>query len=316
MIISRTPHRISLCGGGCDYEDFYKDNKAAVLSFSINKYQYHILENSFDNKNYLTYLTTNEIVNDIDDINHIGIKTIFNFYNIKNVNYKVISDIYHNIGLGSSSCFYVGLYTLLNEYKGLNLSKKDIAELACKIEIECLKQPIGKQDQYATALGGINLLEFNNNGVCDTNLNYIDYKRLINNFILFKIERFNSNQILKNMKDNLDNNKDILKKMVDLVYILKDNLVNNNFDNVGLILNDNWFYKKQLNSNITNEQINNIYKKGLKNGATGGKIVGAGGGGGILFYTENKEKLRSVFNNLEEINFDIDLEGTKIIYKL
>lgn len=314
MIICKTPHRISLCGGGSDFKDFFDYNVGAVLSFAINKYQYHFFEDSYDNINHLSYLNVIENTKNINDIKHIGIKNILKNYNINNITYNIISNTYYNIGLGSSSCFYVSIFNIINEYKKLNLSKSEIADLAYKFETEILKMPIGKQDQFATTFGGINLIEFTKDSVNVNNLNNINYGKLIDNLILFKLERFNSIDILKQMKYDLSNNTKIIQKMVDLVYQLNNELLKNNFSDIGYILNENWEYKKKLNNNISNDYINKIYNIGIKNGATGGKIIGAGGGGGILFYSTDIDKLKNVFNYLDEIPFDIDLDGTKIIY--
>ncbi len=323
MIISRTPFRISFAGGGSDLENFYLNYGGAVLSVSINKYVYLSMHPYFQEKKFLLKYSAHELVDSVDKIQHRIIRQIFTDYNISGVDFNSSADIPAGTGLGSSSSFTVGIINLCNAYTGKYMSKEDIADYACTTEIKKLGEPIGKQDQYAAAMGGINFFEFTRNDTVTVEkiiLHKEKYSELENNLLMFYLgDTRSASSILKEQSSNIvsDNAKiENTKKMVNLANDLKRELQQNNIDSFGEILHTGWMYKKELASGISNERIDHFYDIAIKNGASGGKLLGAGGGGFLLFYVkeDNKEKLRTALTGLEEFDFSFDETGTTIIY--
>ncbi len=323
MIISRTPFRISFAGGGSDLENFYLNYGGAVLSVSIDKYVYLSMHPYFHDKKFLLKYSAHELVDSVDKIQHRIIKQVFKDYNISGVDFNSSADIPSGTGLGSSSSFTVGMTSLCNAYTGKYMCKEDIAKYACDIEIKKLGEPIGKQDQYAAAVGGINYIEFTRNDTVTVEkiiLKKERYRELEENLLMFYLgDTRSASTILKEQSSNIigDTAKiENTKKMVALASDLKRELQNNNIDCFGEILHSGWLYKKELASGISNERIDHFYDIGLKNGASGGKLLGAGGGGFLLFYVkkENQEKLRNAMSELEEFSFRFDEAGTSIIY--
>lgn len=322
MIITRTPFRVSFCGGGSDIESFYSKHGGCVISTSINKYMYITIHPSFQrNETVLKYSKT-EIVKKIDEIEHKIFKQCLIDFNIKGVEITSIADVPQGTGLGSSSSFTVGLLHSLFAFKEIFISKEKLANEACKIEIEKLKEPIGKQDQYAAAYGGLNYYKFNSNGsvfVEPIIMKKESYKKLEENLIMFYTGNVRSaSNILKEQSKNItsgDKEKNLIK-MCKLTEKLKIELENNNVDALGKILHKNWLLKKTLASGISNPNIDTWYEKALKNGATGGKLLGAGGGGFLLFYIPdgNKQKLIDALPELTHMDFGFDFQGSSVIY--
>jgi len=323
MIISRTPFRISFVGGGSDLPSFYLNHGGgAVISTSINKYVYLSLHPYFiENKIFLKY-SQNELVDDRKDIKHKIIRAVFDYFDISGVDLSSSADIPYGTGMASSSAFTSGLINVCASYKGIFLSKPKIAEIACEIEIDKLNEPIGKQDQYACTYGGLNLIEFHSNN--QVTVEKIILKNSIlhdinNNLLLFYLGKTRSaSSILSVQKENIE--KDVqnnsLKKMVSLVYDLKNALNESKINKIGEILDESWKLKKSLASGITNEFIDDKYEKAIMAGAIGGKLLGAGGGGFLLFYVEDKFK-NSVISALSDLvltNFNFDNSGTNIIF--
>lgn len=323
MIITRTPFRISFAGGGSDLEAYYKDFGGAVLSVSIKKYMYLSLHPYFYGDGYLLKYSKTEDVNDVNEIKHPILKNVFNSYGIKGVDFNSSADIPSGTGLASSSAFTCGLINLCNAYSEKYMTKEQIAELACEIEIKDLKEPIGKQDQYACACGGLNFIEFYKDGVVNVEKLFLpdgNYHKLEDNLLMFYTgETRATGDILTEQKANMQNDKakvENLHKMVALAKDLREELLKGNIDSMGEILHAGWMYKKELASGISNQSIDNYYDIAMKNGATGGKLLGAGGGGFLLFYVndENKEKLRKSLSNLKELEFKFDNNGTTILH--
>lgn len=323
MIITKTPFRISFAGGGSDLADYYNEHGGAVVSVSIKKYIYLSLHPYFFKDGYLLKYSKTEDVNDVEDIKHPIIKNVFKRYGIKGVDFNSSADIPAGTGLASSSAFTCGLINLCNAYTEKYLTKEKIAELACEIEIEDLKEPIGKQDQYACACGGLNFIEFYKDGVVNVEKLFLtsnNYHKLENNLLMFYTgETRAAGDILSEQKSNIQNNKakiENLHKMVTLAKDLKEELLSGNIDNMGEILHTGWLYKKELAKAISNPEIDNYYDIAMKNGATGGKLLGAGGGGFLLFYVkdENKDKLRKSLYNLKELPFEFDNQGTTVLH--
>lgn len=323
MIISRTPFRISFAGGGSDLKNFYLHHGGAVLSVSIDKYVYLSMHPYFYENKYLLKYSAHELVDSVDKIQHRIIKQVFTDYSIKGVDFNSSADIPSGTGLGSSSSFTVGMINLCNAYAGKYMSKEDIGAYACDIEINKLGEPIGKQDQYAAALGGINFIEFTRNDTVIVEkiiMKREKYRELEENLLLFYLgDSRSASVILKEQSSNIASDQAKVEntmKMVGLARDLKRELLNNNIDRFGEILHTGWMYKKELASGISNERIDHFYDLGLKNGALGGKLLGAGGGGFLLFYVkkDNHEILRRALAELSEYEFRFDEDGTSIIY--
>lgn len=323
MIITRTPFRISFAGGGSDLKSYYLNHGGAVLSAAINKYIYLSLHPYFLKDGYLLKYSKHESPNSIEEIEHKIIKQVFMDYKIKGVDFNSSADIPGGTGLGSSSAFTVGLINLCKAYTERHISKEEIARRACEVEIEKLKEPIGKQDQYACAVGGLNFITFNQNDTTFIEKVFIKkegFKKLQDNLLMFYTGTTRSaSDILTEQSRNTSFDEAKIKnlhKMVQLTYDLREELFKNNIDAVGEILHSGWMYKKELASGISSENIDYYYNLAIKNGASGGKLLGAGGGGFFLFYVqkENHEKVRNALKNLSELEFEFDNLGTTIIY--
>jgi len=322
MIITRTPFRVSFCGGGSDIPQYYKEYGGAVLSSTINKYVYLSLHPYFQD-GYLLKYSNYEHVEDVNKIKHNIIREVFKKYNISSVDFNSSSDIPSGTGMGSSSAFTSGLINLCTSYLSSFKSKEDIAKESCEVEIDILKHPIGKQDQYSCAIGDLNFIEFKAddsvtiNSIC---MNSIKKQELSDNLLLFYtgITR-DTNIILKQQIINLNLSKDktkLMHKIVGLTSDLRKELINDNIDSIGSVLHENWMYKKELANSISSQFIDENYELALKNGAIGGKILGAGGGGFFLFYAkkENHGKLRKALSHLKELDFNLESSGTSVIY--
>lgn len=321
MIISRTPLRISFAGGGTDLAEFYQTQPGAVTSTAIDKYIYITINKKFDHRIRVSYSST-EIVDHIDELKHDLVREAMKYTGVDSgVEITSIADIpSRGTGLGSSSSFLVGLLNALYAYRGEHKSAQLLAQEACDIEINIVKEPIGKQDQYIAAYGGMQHIQFIPDGdvfvdpiICSPNTK----KELNKNLILFYtgITR-RSNTILNEQRHKTKINIEILIKIQQLAKELRDSLTNNSLDTFGELLHQGWQYKKQLAENISNSQINEYYGKAREAGAIGGKILGAGGGGFLLLYCPQKkhDALRKALIDLDEIKFQFEPQGSKIIY--
>lgn len=318
MIISRTAFRISFAGGGSDFREYYQKEGGAVLSTTIDKYVYLSMHPLFNSKGFHLKYFNNEIIKDIEHIKHPIIKEVFSRFDICCTDFNSSADVPSGTGLGSSSSFTVGLINLCNSYNNSFMKKEDIAKEACEIEIDVLNSPIGKQDQYSVAIGGMNFIQFNpDESVCVEKIRLSEKKRvqLENSLILFYLgDSRKASSILTEQKYKIAENINTLRKMVKLAENLRDELKNDSIDNFGEILNEGWMYKKELSSNITNGTIDHWYNIAMENGAKGGKLLGAGGTGFLmLFVPEGKEMLRTVMR-LYELPFKFENSGTTIIY--
>ncbi|MBI2646938.1 GHMP kinase [Candidatus Woesearchaeota archaeon] len=304
-------------------EEFYKESQGAVLSTTINQFMYISTHNFFDEDKIRIRYSKLETVVDIKKIKHPIVKEVLKKFKINGaLEISSNADIPANTGLGSSSSFTVGLLHNLYTKFGKHVTKEQLAGEACDIEINRLKEPIGKQDQYAASFGGLNVIKFNPSGnvnVEPIHLTKDTYQTLQKNLLMFYtgLQRKTSS-ILKEQKKNIHSKGklNVLKKMVQLVWNLRDALYQSDLDEFGNLLHQNWQLKKQLTSKISNQLINKIYDKGLKNGAIGGKLLGAGGGGFMLFYCNerNHERLRRAMKNLRGLKFKFDNEGSKLLY--
>jgi len=322
MIGTRTPFRISFAGGGSDLRSFYSRHPGIVLSTTINKYMYIFVHQFFDNKIQVKYSQT-ELVENIHQIKHPIVREALKKFNLNGIDINSIADIPAGTGLGSSCSFTVGLLHALYAYVSKYSSKDKLAQEACEIEIDILKEPIGKQDQYAAAYGGLNLITFYENedvNVEPVIMNPENYRKLQENLLLFYIGGVRSTRtILSDQSNSIINNKKVdqnLVKMTEYAKILKASLENGQVQDMGYILQESWKLKKSLNKKISDSKIDHYYEIARKNGALGGKLLGAGGAGFMLFFCDkdNQDKLRKSLCNLRETKFKFDRFGTKIIY--
>lgn len=322
MIISRTPFRISFAGGGSDMPAFYKRETGAVLSTSIDKYMYIAIHPFFDkNKIQLKYSKT-EQVDSISDIKHPIFREVLNMYDLKGVDLNSIADIPSGTGLGSSSSFTVGLLNAVRTYLGKATSGEKLGQLACDVEINKVGSPIGKQDQYAAACGGLNFITFYGDETVNVEkiiMNPQKKRELDENLIMvFVGGEHSANAILKSQQAAISDQKkfETQKNMVKLAYHLRESLESNNIDDFGRILHEGWLMKKSLTAGISSGGIDEMYERGIKAGALGGKLLGAGGAGFILFYCpkERQEAFRREMGDINEMKFHFDDFGSKIIY--
>ena len=323
MIITKTPFRVSLCGGGSDLPAFYEENGGCVISTTIKKYMYITSHPSFDKHQTVLKYSKTEIVNDINKIEHSIFRECLKEEGLEGLEITSIADIPSGTGLGSSSAFTVGLIKNLKCHKREYISKQEVAEMACDMEINKLGNPIGKQDQYAAAFGGLNYYEFNKDGsvfVEPILLSKEAYNSLEKNLIMLYVGgEHSASEILKEQSKNMVNAKEKeegQKRIVELTHELKYELEHNNIDAVGRILDENWKIKKTLANGISNNEFDKIYNKAIENGAMGGKILGAGGSGFFLFYVkeENQPKFREAMKDLKEMEFKFDHQGTTVIF--
>ena len=319
MIITRTPFRISFVGGGSDFKEYYQKEPGAVVSTTIDKYIFLSMHPLFNRSGYFLKYSDNELIEKAWQIKHPIIRELFTLHRIVGVDFNSSSDIPAGTGLGSSSAFTTGLVNLCYSYKHSFISREDIARQACWVEIEKLHAPIGKQDQYATAVGGLNFIQFNADDsviVEKLSLSSEIQAKLEESLMLFYLgDSRPASSILVEQKNNIDQNFITLQKMVTLTKSLRDALKNNDIDDFGEILHTNWMYKKELASNITNPTIDQLYYSAIKNGAEGGKLLGAGGTGFLLLFVPhtNQDRVRKVLQ-LYELPFRFDNSGTTVVY--
>lgn len=324
MIITTAPFRMSFAGGGSDIPVFYRRRKGAVLSASINKYVYLSVHPYFNRRQTLLKYSQNELVDRLDDVRHpIFRETLKEIWPTGGLEIVSTADIPSGTGLGSSSAFTVALLHALYSYRGTFCSKEKLAREACEMEIERLSEPIGKQDQYAAAYGGLNLLEFNPDGsvvVMPLVLQGDTLIRLQQNLMLFYMgdERQTKDILVDQAREIAMSQQrfDNLARMVDLAYVMRDQLVAGDLKGFGATLHEGWELKRTLSSKISNSKIDAYYERALKHGATGGKVLGAGGGGFLLLYCEhdNQERVRKALSDCFEMPFTFDWNGARIVY--
>ncbi len=321
MIISRTPLRVSFAGGGTDLKAYYQHQPGAVTSTAIQKYIYVTVNKKFDDKIRVSYSKT-ELVDNVDQLKHGLVREAMKLTGIDSgIEITTIADIpSKGTGLGSSSSLTVGLLNALYAFKGVTKSQRTLAKEACKIEIEILGEPIGKQDQYIAVFGGIQHIQFNP----DESV-YVDpvicpvatKRKLESNLMLFYtgITR-KSSTILTEQSANTKDKMEVLQQMKELSEKVRDSLNEQDLDMVGKALHEGWLMKRQLASGISNPEIDNYYEAAIEAGALGGKVLGAGGGGFILVYCspEHQDKVRQALSELSETAIKLEPQGSKIIY--
>jgi D-glycero-alpha-D-manno-heptose-7-phosphate kinase len=321
MIIVQTPLRVSFFGGGTDFPSFYKSEGGVVLSTAINKYIFIAIKERFDCKLRIGYTRT-EMVDTVAEVQHELIREALRKTGIREgVEITTMGDIpAAGSGLGSSSTVTVGSLHAMYTYLGEIVTAERLAQEACEIEIETLHKPIGIQDQYIAALGGIRFMEFDPDGSIRTERINLDYwlRRQLNESLLlfFTGVTRRSDRILDEQNRNIVDRLSILREMKNMAYIARDELRSGNLDIIGDLLHESWQLKKQLASQISNNAIDQIYEAARKAGATGGKITGAGGGGFLLLYVpyHKREAVRSAIGSLQELPVQLESDGTKVIF--
>jgi len=324
MIITRTPFRVSFAGGGSDLPSYYREHGAAVVSTTIDKYMYVTVNKRFDDSIRVSYSDT-EIVDRVDDLKHEIVRAALRKTGIEGgVEISTIADIPAGTGLGSSSTLSVGLLHALYAYADRFSGAARLAREACEIEIDDLGQPIGKQDQYAAAYGGLNYIHFNRDDsvlvepiICEPSTR----RRLAESLLLFytHMQRRSSDilneQVTKTRKGTANRELGLLVRLAEELH---EALCDNHPEAVGKLLHRSWMIKRQIASGITDPRIDEWYKSALEAGAQGGKILGAGGGGFLLLYCDPEKQGQLVRRmealGLRRIPFALEGQGSRIIY--
>lgn len=326
MIITRTPFRISFFGGGTDYPAYYREKSGSVLATSINRYCYISVKRLppfFDHKHRIVWSKI-EMVNDLDEIIHPSVRECLRYMNIQDgLEIHHDGDLPARAGLGSSSSFTVGLLNALYAYKGMMVRKVDLAEAAIHVEQEMIKEHVGSQDQTMAAFGGFNIIRFNEGSadrhiqVTPVCLNRERFNRLQDNLMLFFTGLVRTaSQIAKKQIEETPNKMKELAEMHSMVDEATEILAHgSDLDDLGRLLHENWLLKKSLTAKISTSIIDEIYEKARRSGAIGGKLLGAGGGGFILFYVrpEHQKQLKKALNLLH-VPFNFEFDGSSVIF--
>ena len=321
MIITQTPLRISFLGGGTDFRGFYEREEGCVLSSAIDKYIFVIIKERFDDRIRVGYTRT-EMVDHLDDVQHELVREALRKTGItKKVEISTMGDIPSaGTGLGSSSTVTVGALNAMYLHLGDVRDAAALAREACEIEIEALGKPIGKQDQYIVAHGGLRFICFKPDGTVTVEkvmLPGAARRRLSEHLMLFYtgITR-SASTVLEEQVDNINDRFRVLRRMKQLAVDARECLEQRAFDEFGQLLHQGWEYKKQLASGISNGRIDEMYEAARRAGAIGGKISGAGGGGFLLLYcpVERQDAVREALAPLQELPFALERDGSKAIF--
>jgi len=321
MIITQTPYRVSFAGGGTDLPAFYEKEDGAVLSVGVNHHMYVTVSPRFERTTRIAY-TRVEICEKIDDIEHTLAREALRITELgPHVEITTVGDVPAGTGMGSSSSLTVGLLQALYAYRGQVTSARKLAEESCRIEIDVLKKPIGKQDQYAAAFGGLNYITFHANGAVSVEpvpcrpavLQEVE-KRTI---LCYTGKRRDADTILKAQSEGTKDRFPILREMRDLAATMRDTLTGaGNVDEFAAQLHHGWELKRSLGFGITSSSVDDWYTAARKAGAQGGKLLGAGGGGFLLLMAppERHEAIREALGRPREIPFEIDRRGSRVIF--
>ncbi|PTB30334.1 GHMP kinase [Paraburkholderia caribensis] len=324
MIITKTPLRLSFVGGGSDIPSYYREYGGAVLSTSIDKFVYLTLNKRFDHTLRVSYSQTEE-VETVDQVQHRLVKAILTKLSIKGgLEITSMADVpSRGSGLGSSSAFTVGLLHCAYAYLGVYKSKHDLAAEACEIEIDILKEPIGKQDQYGAAMGGVNYIRFNQDDTIDIEPVVAPHgviQSVEESMIMFYtgITR-SASTILQKQSDVMASDqikRKTMHRMVELADVMRQELTASNVAAVGEILHESWQLKKSLTEGISSGFIDDCYRAAMAAGATGGKLLGAGGGGFLVFFApkERHPAIKAALSHLRHFEFEFERQGTSVIF--
>ena len=323
MIITKTPFRMSFFGGGTDMLEFFNEHGGAVISTTFDKYCYVTVRHLPQFFNYTSELVYSKIeqVNNIDKIEHPLVRNCIKFLDMHELRINYESDLPARTGLGTSSSFAVGLLNAFYALKGKYASKKQLADEAIYVERELGKENGGWQDQIAASFGGFNRIDFKNNGydVSPIIISPERKKKLNNNLMLFftGFSRFSS-EIQQSTVSSIKDKTQQLKEMLALVDTAQEVLVNDksDLDEFGKLLDTTWRLKRQTGAKISTGSIDELYEKGIKAGALGGKLLGAGGGGFLVFYVqeEKQESVKRAMKDLLYVPFEFENGGTQILY--
>lgn len=328
MIITRTPFRLPLGGGGTDLPAYYSQFGGFILAAAINKYMYISLNRPIVDNLIRVKYSLSETVSHLDELKHDIAREALRMMGIENsIEIVSMADVPAGTGLGSSSCYAVGLLNALHSLQRNYVSLHELAEEACELEINRLKKPIGKQDQYIATFGGLRVMEIDREGHVNIRLLHLDHAtidELNRNLLLFFTGVMRPADHILSSQSALAKQGDqqvleSLHYIKELGYQALEALESGNLTELGLIFDRHWNYKKKMHPEITSPHFDNIYEIAKKNGAIGGKLVGAGGGGFFLFYVEEKHrKLRGAMASLglKEMRYRFDWEGTKILVNL
>ena len=324
MIIGRSPLRISLGGGGTDLPSYYRDNGGFLIAAAITRYVYVSMHETPLHEMLLRYSQI-ERVGSVAEIRHPIIREALTLTEIAGPNIEITSmaDIPAGTGLGSSGSFTTCLLRVLHKFKRHFIHPRELAEMACHIEIERLKEPVGKQDQYIAAFGGVTAFQFNTDDSVTAkpvNASADTLDVLEDNLVMVSTGFYRAASQVLREQDDRTRKKDTA--MVDNLHYVKElghrsleAIETGNLTTLGHLMHEHWQHKKKRSSQMSNPDIDSWYDLALNNGAIGGKLIGAGGGGFLLFYTEQKARLRTALRGagLMEVPLSFDYEGTKIL---
>lgn len=321
MIISQTPYRVSFAGGGTDLPAFYRQEYGAVLSVAIDKHMYVTVSPRFDPTTRVAY-TQVEIASDIAELRHELVREALKMTGLgRHLEITTVGDVPSGAGMGSSSSLTVGVLLALAAYKGQIVSSKNVAEQACRIEIEALGKPIGKQDQYAAAFGGLNYMRFNPDGSVDVEpvpatpetMQELSKRTLL----LYTEQQRDADSILKRQSEGTKDRMPILRAMRDLANEMRLAIGGGGgLDEFARLLDEGWKLKRSLGFGISMDTVDAWYEQARKLGAQGGKLLGAGGGGFLLLLAppERHNMIRDALGHPRELTFGIDRRGGRIIF--
>jgi len=321
MIMTRTPFRISFAGGGSDLASFYQEEPGMVLSAAIAKYMYLIVKESFGNTFRVSYSQT-ELRDRAEAIQHPIVRECLAALKIaRGLEIVSVADMPAQTGMGSSSSFTVGLLAALHALRGRHADAGTLARLACHIEINQLGEPIGKQDQYIAAYGGLQFIQFLPDGsvyvdpvICSTDTKRDLSRRLL---LFFTGCTREARAVLSRQNAKAVANRAALRRLCAVARSMREVLIQGgDLRGFGVLLHEAWEVKKKLESTISNPDIDELYERGMRAGALGGKLLGAGGGGFLLFFCEpNKQAaLRRAMEKVVEVPFGFEPQGSKIVY--
>lgn len=324
MIIARSPLRITLGGGGTDLPSYYRQHGGFLIAVAIDKYVYVTVMRPFKPGIYLKYSQI-EHVDRVEDVRHPIIREAVHMLGLRTpqVEITTLADIPAGTGLGSSGSFTTALIKALYAHRRRLIHPSELAELACHIEIERLKEPVGKQDQYIAAYGGVTCFNFNKDDSVEARPLALSMDTLFdledNLLLFFSGFARSAGSILQDQNTRTkESDEDMLRNLhyvKELGLKSKEALESGRPATFGELMHEHWEHKKRRSAGMTNPQIDEWYELGRKNGAIGGKLVGAGGGGFLMFYASDRNKLRHAMAKagLEEVRFRFDFEGTKIV---
>jgi D-glycero-alpha-D-manno-heptose-7-phosphate kinase len=318
MIISKTPLRISLFGGGTDFPEYFNKKKSTIIGTTINKYIYITFSRTlrFDNNNIKIFYKNNEFVNNVKKLKHNVVKKILIKERITNdLDLHIVADLPSYSGLGTSSAFTVGLMNLLKSVRKINISEHQLAKECINFERNILGETVGFQDQIHAAYGGFNKIEIYKKNIKVTSLDFNKKKLEKNLFLVFTGLTRKADDIEKKKIKRIKINFKYLDKINEISEFAYKLLKKNKIDEVGKLLAETWELKKKLIGGLSNKTIDDLYEKGISAGASGGKLLGAGAGGFLLFYVESKYKklFLSKMKKNKVVDFEFSLEGSKII---